>query len=557
MAAPQRVADERHSGTLDFDTASPRYATRWAWLLAATAIIPTALAGLAAVRAPRIHVLLDYWHVLTKITNDDGSLIPGELFSYHLDQPFLVPSLLFWADAAWFGGDNRALTVLTVLLAVAMVALLVSMLPATLTPIKRAALGAGFTFLILSSHAMELWVQATNGISWIPAVFFSVLAIALAHRGQLWPAFLAAALGCLCFGAAFPVWFALSLILWLRRSPRLAVVIPGAIGILVIGFWFATKPAGGQSLATTAFDPDGRLSTMAAAVGGLWSADLALAAIIAGGLTITALTLLATTTIHARATQSVEASAEAGWIGLGAYALALAVMLALGRTSSSVPGGNVGLISRYVIVAALATCAVLVLITRRRPAWPTRYVVAMTLTLALATHAIGGAKAAAVQRDYAPLRLAEIALRVNAPATLNALRIQPAAIPAATALRAYPFTDDFTLSCHEHELGGQLPLNTAIPLPLPGAPGTDHGVIDTPLAADTILSGWASLTGAAGDCVLVTDRNGTIIGAGITGLDHPSAAATGWHAVAPPGATELHVLVLKSGQAYQLQPPTK
>jgi hypothetical protein len=550
MAAPERVADESHSGTLDIDPTPSRHPTPWVWLLAA-ALIPAALAGMAAFRAPRIHVLLDYWHVLAKITNDDGSLIPEQLFTYHLEQPFVVPSLLFWADAAWFGGDNRVLTVFTVLLAVAVVVLLASMLPATLTPIRKAALTAGFSFLILSSHAVELWVQATNGISWIPAVFFSVLALALAHRGQLWPAGVAAALGCLCFGAAFPVWFALAVVLWLRRAPRRAVAAPAVIGELVFSFWFVTKPSGENSLASTAFDPDGRLSTMAAAVGGLWSADLALVAIIAGGLTFTAFALLATTSIQTRA------ASESGWVGLGVYALAVAAMLALGRTSGSVPGGNVGLISRYVLVAALVTCAVLVLVVLRRPAWPTRYVVALCLAVALVTHAIGGTKAAAVQRDYAPLRLAAIALRVNAPTTLNTLHIQAGAIPAATALRAYPFTDDFTLGCAGHELGGQLPLSTTVPLPTPGEPGTDHGIIDTPLAADTILSGWATIAGAAADCVLVTDGNGTIVGGGVTGLNQPSAAATGWHAVAPPGATDLHVLVLNNGQAYRLQRATK
>jgi hypothetical protein len=169
-----------------------------------------------------------------------------------------------------------------------------------------------FSFLILSSHAMELWVQATNGISWLPAVFFSVQAIALAHRGRPGLAYLAAALGCLCFGAAFPVWFALTLVLWLRKAPRLTVAAPAAIGVLVLGVWFATKPSGGQSLATTAFDPDGRLSTMAAAVGGLWSADLALPAIIAGGLTITALALLAATTIQRSTAQGTASAATGG-----------------------------------------------------------------------------------------------------------------------------------------------------------------------------------------------------------------------------------------------------
>jgi hypothetical protein len=58
---------------------------------------PFGLALLAAVRAPRMHVLLDYWHVLAKITNDDGSLLLSQVFTYHLEQPFVLPSLLFWA----------------------------------------------------------------------------------------------------------------------------------------------------------------------------------------------------------------------------------------------------------------------------------------------------------------------------------------------------------------------------------------------------------------------------------------------------------------------------
>lgn len=46
------------------------------WLFA---IVPFGLAMLAALRAPRMHVLLDYWHVLAKITDDDGSLLLGHL----------------------------------------------------------------------------------------------------------------------------------------------------------------------------------------------------------------------------------------------------------------------------------------------------------------------------------------------------------------------------------------------------------------------------------------------------------------------------------------------
>jgi hypothetical protein len=46
----------------------------WWWLFAA---LPAGLALLAAVRAPRMHVLLDFWHVFAKIT-DAGTLLPGQ-----------------------------------------------------------------------------------------------------------------------------------------------------------------------------------------------------------------------------------------------------------------------------------------------------------------------------------------------------------------------------------------------------------------------------------------------------------------------------------------------
>ncbi|MFT7869102.1 MULTISPECIES: hypothetical protein [Amycolatopsis] len=48
-------------------------------------------------------MLLDYWHIFAKITDDNNNLLLGQVFTYHLDQPFAVPSLLFYADATWFG----------------------------------------------------------------------------------------------------------------------------------------------------------------------------------------------------------------------------------------------------------------------------------------------------------------------------------------------------------------------------------------------------------------------------------------------------------------------
>jgi hypothetical protein len=90
---------------------------------------------------------------------------------------------------------------------------------------------------------------------------------------------------------------------------------------------------------------------------------------------------------------------------------------------------NVGLISRYVLVAALATITLVVLTTVHRPQWSRRYLTAGVVALSLITHAIGGGKADQVHRSYAPLNLAAVALRVDAPAALDALHIQRGAAP--------------------------------------------------------------------------------------------------------------------------------
>lgn len=106
---------------------------------------------------------------------------------------------------------------------------------------------------------------------------------------------------------------------------------------------------------------------------------------------------------------------------MACYAFAPASMLALGRTTPHVPGSNIGLISRYVLVAAPATIALVVLTTLHRPQWSQRYLAVAVVAVSLVTDAIGGGKADEVRRSYAPLSLSAIALRVDAPTALEAL----------------------------------------------------------------------------------------------------------------------------------------
>ncbi|ATY13465.1 DUF2079 domain-containing protein [Amycolatopsis sp. AA4] len=504
--------------------------------LAAFAAVPAVLALWTALRAPRAHVLLDYWHVLAKITDDQGHLVLGQVLTYHLDQPFVIPSLLFYADAAWFGGDNRVLTVLTVALVAGIGACLYSMLPASLSPQRKAALAAGMSWLLFSSHLAEIWLQGTNGISWIPAVFFSVLAAAQAHRGRVWTAAVAALLASLSFGAGLPAFFLVAAIFLLRRENRTKTIATAAAGTIVMAGWLLTKPSGAQSLATTALDPDGRLSVAAAALGSLWTGDQAAIAVLAGALTtalLTACAIAATTDPRA-----------AGWIGIAGYAAALAVLVALGRTSNLAPGGNIGLISRYAIVSALALTALLVLATLVRPQWPLTAVVIGVCAISLTTHALGGTKADLTRRGYAPLALAPIALRTESAGVLDQLHIQPQVIPAATALGAYPFNPRFTLGCHGPELGATINTDTATDLP------AAHGGLTS--TGSALITGWTDLHP---DCVLVTDSANVVIGGGITGLPSPAPGipdGNAWQATARPGAGPVTVYALQNNRLYRL-----
>lgn len=508
-------------------------------VLAVFAAVPAALALWTALRAPRAHVLLDYWHVLAKITDDRGRLLLDQVFTYHLDQPFVLPSLLFYADAAWFGGDNRVLTVLTVAMVAGIGACLYSMLPASLSPHRKAALAAGMSWLLFTSHLAEIWLQGTNGISWIPAVFLTVLAASQAHRGRLRTAATAALLASLSFGAGLPAFFIVAAIFLLRRENRAKTIAIAVAGVVVLAGWLLTKPSGAQSLATTALDPDGRLSAAAAALGSLWSGDQAVTAVLAGALTAALLTASAVAAKHD--------PRAAGWIGIAGYAAALAVLVALGRTSPLAPGGNIGLISRYAIVSALALAALLALATIVRPQWPLTAVVIAICTISLTTHALGGTKADLTRRGYAPLALAPIALRTEATSVLDQLHIQYQVIPAARALGTYPFNPHFTLGCHGPELGTTINPNTATDLPV------EHGAITTPRpTGGTLLTGWTDLHP---DCVLVTDPSGTVTGGGITALPSPAPGipdGNAWQATAHPSVEPVTVYAVLGGRLYRL-----
>lgn len=116
------------------EVSTPEWLRRVSWpavLIGVFGVLPVIGVALEIAGAPRLH-FLDYWTVLTQLTNDDGTLIPRALVKYHNEHPMFVPALIFWLDAKFLGGNNHALGALTAVFALGLAVVLNRMLPRTL-----------------------------------------------------------------------------------------------------------------------------------------------------------------------------------------------------------------------------------------------------------------------------------------------------------------------------------------------------------------------------------------------------------------------------------------
>jgi hypothetical protein len=130
------------------------------------------------------------------------------------------------------------------------------------------------------------------------------------------------------------------------------------------------------------------------------------------------------------------------------------------------------------------------------------------------------------------------------------------------ALKAYPFTDDFTLGCDGPELGDTVDVKAAKDLPPPKfEAGSTMGAVETgEVKGDTEVTGWAQVNGKPADCVIITDQAGLVVGGGAVGLPRPDvrevissgSGRSGFAAVAKPGAKDLIVLVEAEGRMYRI-----
>jgi hypothetical protein len=521
-----------------------------AWLPAlawtALAAVPVVVMVVEVLRSPRLH-FLDYWQILSYITNGDGSFHPTGLFTLHNKHPIVTPGLLFWADGKITGGSNVVVGLVNVVLAGAAVLGLRALLPGDLDRTKKAALTVAFAFLLFSSGALEMFGMGMSGASWLLGLVPAVFAMLCAHRGNTVAALALGVLANLGHGTAFALWPALALVAWLRGDAWWRVLAPLGVVVALVAGWLTlpsppeTPGPGGE------YGFDSQLAALAGALSPIRVSDGSPLALAVGGAIAVVLAAFAVLAIGERAGGRTGPRPDAGWVGIGTHMIGAAAMIGFSRLDF---GPTIGLTTRYATLSGLATCALLALVVLRKPALPPARVAVGLCVVAAATYAAGSLEAVNVRNQYPNQSVLAAAMRVHADDVIAANRIGPDQATRAERAGFYPYTPGFDLGCGVR-------LGTKVGRSLPKALGA---VDTTPVEGGEELRGWALVDGHRPDCVFVVDRSGKVAGGGVTGMarpDVPGAVATteqrsGWAAVAAPSVRDGVVVVYSGGRFYRI-----
>lgn len=528
---------------------------RIAFCVQLLALLPAIAMAFEVAASPRLQ-LLDYWSVLLRITNPDGSYNPAGIWDLQNEHPLIVPSFFYWADANWFGGDNRMLGYLTIGIAAITVLLLRSALPRNLPAVLRAGLVVATSALVFSLHGIHNFALGMSGSAWLTANLLVIGSLLLARKRRWVLAWVVGVLACASYGTAFAVWPALLLMAFMhgeRWWRRIATVV---IGAATVAAWLTMKPSvvPGQAPAS---DVGSLLYTFLTLVGHVWTGRSTDLAAIAGGAVLCGLGALLTV-------PAARARRLWFWWALAFYGLLACGMIATARVDF---GADIGLASRYTSLSVLTSVPLLVIVAtvafRRSPRNAPRFAVA-SVAIGLVGFTLGAPVVAVVREALTDTPLRAIAFRaqlddrfwIGVPDTARIA-------PRLEALDHYPFTDDFTIGCGGPELGDRVALDdmTAMPAADEDEPGPSGAVDSAETRGDTsILRGWTTGGRDGVRCVLFTDAEGEVTGGGQYHLPRPdvttllswAASDTGFAVIAPTDPAGRVVVVLDNGRMFWL-----
>jgi hypothetical protein len=527
---------------------------RLAVAVEALAVLPVVAMVFEVVASPRLQ-LLDYWDVLLRITNQDGTFNAGGLWELQNEHPVAVPSLFYWLDATLFGGDNRVLGYLVVVIAAVTVLLLRSALPRRLPPVLRAGLVVAISALVFSLHGIHNFVLGMSGTAWLTANLLVIVALLLARRGRWVLAWLVGLLACLSYGTAFAVWPALFLLAVMRGERWWRRIVPLVLLAGVLVAWLQLKPS--VTGTDESHDVASVLYAFLTTLGHLWTGTSPdLAAIAGAGVLFGLLALLSIPAARARQLWF--------WWALGLYAVLACGMIATARVKF---GADIGLASRYTSLSVLASVPLLVVlatVTYARARRTAPRLAVMAIGVGLLGFVLGVPTVRVVREAVEDVPLRAIAIREQLDSRFwTGITSTKALEPRLEALDHYPFTDDFTIGCGGPELGDRLDVEDMTPVraPDPDRPGPTGAVDTEQRHGDTsLLRGWVTAGRDKITCVVTTDATGEVTGGGQYHLPRPDVARSlswapsdmGFAVIAPTDPAGRVVVVLDNGRMLWL-----
>ena len=127
----------------------------------------------------------DYWTILPRIVNPDGSLAIRGLLTFTEGHILAGPQRhLFWLNVRFFDGVNRTLGYYVIAVVLAQVLVLRAALPRALDIGQwwYSGLVIGISILLFAPQGVWNFTRAMSGTAWLTANLFSVAAIVLAAR---------------------------------------------------------------------------------------------------------------------------------------------------------------------------------------------------------------------------------------------------------------------------------------------------------------------------------------------------------------------------------------
>lgn len=449
----------------------------------------------------------DYWTLLPRFTNPDGSLAVRRLLDQHEGHVLGLPRVIYWINYQMFAGSNVPLGVYVCIVAGAQVVLFSVVLPRRIRPSWRAGLTAAISVMLFAPQGVHNFARAMSGTAWITANLLVLLAVIAASRQRTAIAILLAALASVTYGTGLVAWPIVVLCLAFvggATRRRLVAVVIAAAGMLI--FYAANYE--GASGSKPSLGPADVLRRTTQVLGAMLFEDpeLAVAAGIAG---VGVFAVLVWIVAHER--RGADTWQVCVFIAIGAYGIIAALLI--GGSRGGVFENDIGLSSRYASLSAMLWIAVVVLGASVVPRFSTVATVGALTVLSL----VGG-QGSLSDSQHLNVMQNELAIAIRLDTnegwtygsddTPNSL---------LRALGHYPFVDSFDGDCGL--LGSTIDTDDV------RVDGNDVGALDGFLPAmndkSLRMNGWFESPVGEVECIVFADENGLVVGAAAYGARRP------------------------------------